>query len=85
MLGSRFGNMAVHLIAENKLGHMVALQNDQVVAVPIQDAIASQKFVPLDCDLIQTAFGLDLCLGDSRANIQNQHRLNAQLGSLAQI
>ena len=71
LLGSRFGNRAVHLIAENKLSHMVALQNDQIVAVPIQEAVAGQKFVSLDCDLMDTAYGLDLCLGDTRANIQN--------------
>jgi 6-phosphofructokinase 1 len=82
LLGSRFGNKAVHLIAENKLGHMVALQNDQIVAVPIQEAVAGQKFVPLDNDLIYTAFGLDLCLGDSRLNIQNLQTNNSHQESM---
>lgn len=76
LLGSRFGNSAVHLIAENKLGHMVALQDDRIVAVPLREAVVGQKFVPLDSDLVRTAYGLDLCLGDSHANIQKLRTMN---------
>jgi phosphofructokinase-like protein len=70
LLGSRFGTMAVHLVAQGKFGYMVALENDHITAVPIAEAVARQKFVPLDSDIIQTAFGLDINLGNSREKIE---------------
>jgi len=70
LLGSRFGTMAVHLVAEGKLGYMVALEHDRIVPVPIAEAVAKQKFVPLNSDIILTAFGLDINLGKSRTKIE---------------
>jgi phosphofructokinase-like protein len=70
LLASRFGSMAVHLIAEGKLGHMVALQDECIIAVPIAEAVAQQKFVPLKSDILLTAFGLDVCLGNTREAIE---------------
>lgn len=66
LLASRFGTMAVHLVAEGKTGHMVSLQGERIVPVPISEAVAEQKFVPLNSDILLTAFGLDICLGHSR-------------------
>ncbi|MBN2006175.1 MAG: ATP-dependent 6-phosphofructokinase [Anaerolineae bacterium] len=66
LLATRFGAMAVRLIAKGQLGHMVALDDEHIVAVPIAEAIARQKLVPLDSDMIQTAFGLDVCMGNTR-------------------
>jgi ATP-dependent phosphofructokinase / diphosphate-dependent phosphofructokinase len=62
-LGSRFGSKAVDLAAQGQLDHMVALQGNQLTAVPIEAAAAGQKFVPLDGDEIRTALGLAICLG----------------------
>ena len=70
LLASRFGAMAVYLIAEGKFGEMVALQGDEITSVPIADAISRQKFVPLDSDLLLTLFGLDICLGRKRSEIE---------------
>jgi phosphofructokinase-like protein len=70
LLASRFGSMAVHIIAEGKLGHMVALQDEHIIAVPIAQAVAQQKFVPLESDILLTAFGLDVCLGNTREEIK---------------
>jgi len=63
LLATRFGAMAVRLIAEGRLGHMVALRDEQMVAVPIAEAVAGQKLVPLDSDILQTARALGVCLG----------------------
>jgi len=63
LLASRFGAMAVHLIAQGNLGHMVALNNDEVIFIPIDQVAGKQKFVPLDSDIVRTAIGLDVCLG----------------------
>jgi phosphofructokinase-like protein len=65
LLASRFGTMAVHLIAEGKLGHMVALQDGRILPVPLAQAIAHLKLVPLDSDILQTARGLGICLGET--------------------
>ena len=64
-LASRFGTMAVHLIAQGKLGHMVALQGDEIGAIPIAEAAVGQKLVPLESDLLLTTHGLGICLGKS--------------------
>lgn len=69
LLASRFGAMAVHLIAEGKLGHMVALESEHVVSVPIGEVVGEQKHVPLTSDIILTALGLDICLGNTREEI----------------
>ena len=69
LLATRFGTMAVHLIAEGKLGYMVALQNERIVSVPITKAVAKQRLVPLDSDIILTALGLDVCLGVRAASL----------------
>jgi 6-phosphofructokinase len=63
LLASRFGTMAVHQIAEGNLGQMVALQDGRIVPVPLAQAIAHLKLVPLESDIIQTARGLGICLG----------------------
>ena len=65
ILGSRFGAMAVHLIARSKLGYMVALRGDEIVAVPIEEVAGGQKLISLDNDLLMTARGLGICLGRS--------------------
>lgn len=70
LLGSRFGTKAVHMIAEGLFDHMVALRNDELVAIPLAEAINTQKLVPMDSDLLQTAFGLDVSLGNTQEFIQ---------------
>ena len=72
LLASRFGAMAVHLIAQGKQGHMVALKGDKITSISIEHAIAQQKFIPLDSDLIVTAHGLGICLGNSQTAIENR-------------
>jgi 6-phosphofructokinase 1 len=64
LLGLRFGAAAVRLIAERKFGHMVALQPPIIAAVPLAEAIAKPKRVPLDSDTIATARDLGISLGD---------------------
>lgn len=63
ILGTRFGAAAVDLVADGGLGRMVALQGEQIVDVPIAEAILELKTVPLGSDLIRAAEGLGICLG----------------------
>jgi ATP-dependent phosphofructokinase / diphosphate-dependent phosphofructokinase len=71
LLSSRYGAHAVHMIAQGLWGHMVAVRNDEIGPVPLSEVVTGQKFVPLDSDAIMTAFGLGLCLGNSRAFIED--------------
>jgi len=65
LLATRYGVAAVDLIAEGKFGHMVALRGDNITSVPIVDAILHYRNVNLDHNLVRTARGLGVCLGDS--------------------
>ena len=69
LLATRFGAMAVRLMAQGKVGHMVALHNGHVAAVPMSEAVSRQKQVPLDSDLVRTALDLGICLGNRRQTI----------------
>jgi 6-phosphofructokinase 1 len=66
LLATRFGAMAVHMIAQGQVGHMAALRNGRMTAIPMSDAVSQQKQVPLDSDLVRTALGLNICLGSHR-------------------
>jgi 6-phosphofructokinase 1 len=64
LLGLRFGAAAIRLIAQGKFGHMVALQPPQIVAVALEQTLATPRRVPLDSDSILTARDLGTSLGD---------------------
>lgn len=69
LLATRSGAMAVHMIAQGKVGHMVALQGGHMTAVLMREAVSQQKQVPLDSDLVRAALGLTICLGNTRQAI----------------
>ncbi len=64
ILALRYGGAAVRLAVEGRWGQMVAWQPPQMRSVPLKDAIARTKSVPLDSDAIQTARDLGISLGD---------------------
>jgi len=64
LLGTRFGTAAVHLIARGGMGRMVALRGNEIVDVPIEDAIASLKSVLPDGELVRVARGLGISFGN---------------------
>ncbi len=64
LLGLRFGAAAVRTIAEGQFGRMVALRPPSIAAIPIDEALAKPKRVPLDSDTIATARDLGISLGD---------------------
>lgn len=65
VLATRFGYMAVKLISERKFGHMVGLRTPKIVSSPIADAVGTYKLVDLKSDVVETARGMGICLGDS--------------------
>jgi phosphofructokinase-like protein len=66
ILASRFGAMAGELIAKRQFGQMVALRSDEIVAVPIQDAVSKIKYVEPEGQMVQTARNLGISFGDGR-------------------
>lgn len=64
LLALRFGTAALRLVEQGSFGCMVALDPPEVRAVPLAEAIAKTKLVPLDGDVVQTARAMGICLGD---------------------
>jgi len=63
-LGFMFGAAAVRALAEGQNGVMVAMNPPRIGYVPLRQAVAKMKTVPLDSDGILTARTLDISLGD---------------------
>jgi 6-phosphofructokinase 1 len=64
LLGLRFGAAAVRALETGHYGVLVALDPPVVKYVPLAEATHRMKTVPLDCDTVQTARDLGICLGD---------------------
>ncbi|MGH7476063.1 MAG: 6-phosphofructokinase [Longimicrobiales bacterium] len=64
LIALRFGAAAVRLVAQRRFGTMVALDPPDVRAVPLAEAIAEIKRVPLDSDTVLTARALGIAFGD---------------------
>ena len=64
ILGLTFGAAAVGALAKGESGVMVALQPPRICSVPLAEAVAKMKLVPVEGDGVTTARALDICLGD---------------------
>jgi len=61
-LATRFGAAAIHLVADERWGHMVALQGTEIVNIPIQDAIQA-NLVDSQSTMVQMARDLGVVFG----------------------
>jgi 6-phosphofructokinase 1 len=64
ILATKFGAHACRLVAEGKFGMMVALKGNLITEVPIKDAIAKQRLVSPDDDMVQAARAVGTSFGD---------------------
>jgi len=64
ILASQFGVKAFDMVLEGKFGEMVAYRHPKVISVPLKEAISQYNYVSQDSDMIKTARGLGICLGD---------------------
>jgi 6-phosphofructokinase 1 len=64
LLATRYGAAAVRFIEEGHTNFMVSHAPPGMEPVPIELAVDRMKRVPLDCDTVQTARDLGICLGD---------------------
>lgn len=64
VLSTRFGTAAAKLIIEKNYGNMVALQNGEIVPVPLKEVAGKLKTVPVDCSLVRSARDIGISFGD---------------------
>ena len=64
LLATRFGGAAVQAIADEKWGHMVALQSPHIVFVPIDEVLKEMKRVDPRHDVVMTARAMGISFGD---------------------
>jgi phosphofructokinase-like protein len=64
ILGLGFGAGAVHALNQGMNGVMVALHPPKLGFVPLAEAVAQLRLVPLDSDAVLTARALGICFGD---------------------
>lgn len=65
LLATRFGGAAVRAVAEERWGHMVALQTPHIVTIPIEQALREVKRVDVNHDLVLTARSNGISFGDA--------------------
>lgn len=64
VLATQFGTAAANMLAAGDYGKMVALQNNELVGVPLDRVANRIKTVPPDHRMIETARDVGTCLGD---------------------
>jgi len=58
VLATRYGIAAIDLVHEGKFGHMVALQGNKIVSVPLKEIVGKRKTVNLELyDIAKVFFG----------------------------
>lgn len=64
ILATQFGAKAFEMILDRDFGKMVAYKHPDIVAVPIKEAIATYNVVKPDDQLLKTARGIGISMGD---------------------
>lgn len=63
ILSTRFGYEAVELIARGDFGKMVCLKGQDIISVPLEDAVSRMKSVPPEGQLVKTAEAIGISFG----------------------
>ena len=64
VMSLRFGAAAVRCVAQGRFGTMVALDPPRVRAIPLAEALAHPRLVPVEGDIVMTAQAIGVSLGD---------------------
>ncbi len=64
ILATRFGAVALQAASRGEFGVMTSLQRNEVVTVPLKDAIGRQRLVPPDSQLVFIARAVGVVFGD---------------------
>ncbi len=65
ILATRFGAKAVELVMEGRFGRMVCLHTPDISSVTIEEAVARQKKVPCDGEIVRFARSVGISFGDT--------------------
>ncbi len=63
-LATQFGVKAFEMVLEERFGEMVGYRHPDIVSIPLIDAIQKNKFVQETDNLVKTARGIGMSLGD---------------------
>ncbi len=64
VLSTRLGAAAAQLIKRGEYGFMVAVKNDDITTVPLEEVAGKLKTVDPNCTMIQDAKGMGISFGD---------------------
>jgi len=64
VLATQFGTAAAELIVKKQYGRMVAIQDGEIVSVPLEEAASRTKFLPVDHPVIKVARDIGISFGD---------------------
>lgn len=63
VLATQFAVRAVEMVAEGQFNHMVAMQHNRLVAVPLEKVMGRQRLVPSDSPLVRAALAVGTSFG----------------------
>lgn len=63
VLATRYGTAAADMISERDFGKMVALRNNEIVAIPLKDVAGKLKLVEHDNPIVKQAQKMGTCFG----------------------
>ncbi len=78
MLGTNFGACAVRELAAGETGKMVALQAGTIITVPLSEACANIKTVPVDGQLVRTARDIGISFAGPRESRINETLISGE-------
>ncbi|MBQ6268505.1 MAG: ATP-dependent 6-phosphofructokinase [Bacteroidetes bacterium] len=64
VLASQFGVKGFEMVKNGEFGKMVSYRHPDIVSVSLEEATSKMNFVSLEDNLIKTARGINMCLGD---------------------
>lgn len=64
VIATRLGSAAARLVIEEKYGYMVAIQNNEIIPVPLEEVAGKLKTVQPESSIIREAKGLGIEFGD---------------------
>lgn len=64
ILATRFGSVALQAAAQGEFGVMASLRQNEVITVPLENAVGKQRTVSPDSQLVFAARAVGTCMGD---------------------
>ena len=64
LLATQFGVKAFEMVLEQDFGKMVSYRHPNLVSVPLEEATKEYNYVDAGSNLLKTARGIGMCLGD---------------------